>query len=260
VEERPKMRGWNSGWGGLVIGQDKASTVSHRVPQIFRWKPLYFSHGARGSHTVPRAFDQPAPFLASISNSSASVRAFFCAVSKAIGLLAACAILVTIFASMMRSAGLVVALTDSSSPVGIYRTVSRPLARGALVEACLPDGIASYGLARGYLASGDCSNHTEPVLKIIGAMPGDQVDLATGAVQVNAISLRNSATLSCDSKGRELLSVARGSHRTAAHEVWLFGLNDARSWDSRYFGPVPIELVRGVLEPVLTVPKARVSD
>jgi len=35
--------------------------------------------------------------------------------------------------------------------------------------------------------------------------------------------------------------------------VWLFGLNDLRSWDSRYFGPIPDRLIRGALQPVLTV-------
>ncbi len=35
-------------------------------------------------------------------------------------------------------------------------------------------------------------------------------------------------------------------------EVWLFGFNDPRSWDARYFGPVPLADVRGVLKPVLT--------
>jgi type IV secretory pathway protease TraF len=40
--------------------------------------------------------------------------------------------------------------------------------------------------------------------------------------------------------------------RVGAGEVWLFGFNDARSWDARYFGPVPAAGVRGVLRPVVT--------
>ncbi len=36
-------------------------------------------------------------------------------------------------------------------------------------------------------------------------------------------------------------------------DVWLFGLHDARSWDSRYFGPVPVNAVRGAVEPVITL-------
>ena len=34
-------------------------------------------------------------------------------------------------------------------------------------------------------------------------------------------------------------------------QVWLFGFNDRRSWDSRYFGPVPLANVRGEIKPVV---------
>jgi type IV secretory pathway protease TraF len=46
--------------------------------------------------------------------------------------------------------------------------------------------------------------------------------------------------------------VRSGIHRVAPDEVWLFGFNDERSWDARYFGAVPLAEVRGVLRPVLT--------
>ncbi len=39
---------------------------------------------------------------------------------------------------------------------------------------------------------------------------------------------------------------------SAAGQVWLFGFNDRRSWDSRYFGPIPLANVRGEIEPVVT--------
>jgi type IV secretory pathway protease TraF len=37
----------------------------------------------------------------------------------------------------------------------------------------------------------------------------------------------------------------------ASDEVWLFGFNNPRSWDSRYFGPVPVANVMGTLSPVV---------
>ena len=43
-----------------------------------------------------------------------------------------------------------------------------------------------------------------------------------------------------------------GARRVAPGEVWLFGFNDRRSWDARYFGPVPLADVRGVLKPMVT--------
>jgi type IV secretory pathway protease TraF len=35
--------------------------------------------------------------------------------------------------------------------------------------------------------------------------------------------------------------------------VWLAGSGHDRSWDSRYFGPVPVAGVRGVARPILTL-------
>jgi type IV secretory pathway protease TraF len=46
--------------------------------------------------------------------------------------------------------------------------------------------------------------------------------------------------------------VLSGAYRFGTGEVWLFGFNNARSWDARYFGPVPLANVRGVLRQLVT--------
>jgi type IV secretory pathway protease TraF len=66
------------------------------------------------------------------------------------------------------------------------------------------------------------------------------------------VSFSNSRTSARDSAGRPLDHEVWGSRRVAAGAIWLFGFNDARSWDARYFGPVPVENVRGVLKPMVT--------
>ena len=142
--------------------------------------------------------------------------------------------------------------TDSASPAGIYRVVSHNVARGDLVAACLPIAVAQEGLARGYLRTGECAGDAEPVDKIVGALPGDIVEIEPGWVAINGNRIAHSATASRDSAGRPLSHVEWGKHVVAASEVWLFGFNDRRSWDSRYFGPIPIANMRGKLEPVLT--------
>ena len=95
------------------------------------------------------------------------------------------------------------------------------------------------GLARGYLREGDCPAGAEPVAKVIGALPGDVVEVEPGFVAVNGVKFPNSQTAARDSAGRPLAHVLSGAHRVGAGEVWLFGFNNARSWDARYFGPVP---------------------
>ena len=66
------------------------------------------------------------------------------------------AIVIVAAGTLMHSQGLVITLTDSSCLIGIYRIVRKSFARGDLVEACPPDAIANYGIARNYLAPGDC--------------------------------------------------------------------------------------------------------
>ncbi len=142
--------------------------------------------------------------------------------------------------------------SDSSCAEGFYRLVDAPIRRGALVAACLPSGAAQQGLARGYLAVGDCPGGAEAVLKVVMGLPGDAVEVEREWIAVNGARLPRSATVARDSAGRALAHVPWGSRAVAADEVWLFGLNDRRSWDSRYFGPVPLRELQGVVQPVLT--------
>jgi len=165
----------------------------------------------------------------------------------------------------------IVVPTDSAAAAGIYaiRKIPSPLGlawgypapgeraasgapqRGDLVVACLPSAIARWGRARGYLAGGSCSNGIEPVVKKLGAVPGDTVGIFQTFVVVNGVRYPHSQTAAVDSHGRPLAHVAWGVRTVAAGEAWLFGFNNPRSWDSRYFGPVPSADAVGVLAPVV---------
>jgi type IV secretory pathway protease TraF len=83
-------------------------------------------------------------------------------------------------------------------------------------------------------------------------MPGDVVELEPGWVAVNGMKFPNSRTAARDSAGRLLAHVLSGAYRVGTGEVWLFGFNNIRSWDARYFGSVPLANVRGVLRPLVT--------
>ena len=147
--------------------------------------------------------------------------------------------------------GVLISNTDSAAPAGVYRVISTEFKRGELVAACLPFSIAQEGLTRGYLRTGACAGNAEPVGKIVGALPGDIVEIERGWVAVNGVRFKRSAVAAHDSAGSALSHVAWGRHRVASGEVWLFGFNDRRSWDSRYFGPVPLANVRGEIEQVI---------
>ena len=145
-----------------------------------------------------------------------------------------------------------ISLTDSAAPAGIYHLSAGPAGRGALVAACLPAAIARTGLARGYLMQGDCPAGAEPVAKVVGAVSGDEIDLEPNWVAVNGVKFTNSRTAVRDSGGRPLGHMLSGARRVASGEVWLFGFNNARSWDARYFGAIPAANLLGVMQPLVT--------
>lgn len=182
------------------------------------------------------------------------------ALTRAISLFEALLIGTALMVVCGRQLGLRIMLTDSSAPSGIYRVEESPsgrslreLRRGELVEACLPDAIAQHGLERGYLQPGDCPGGAEPVAKRVGALSGDIIAISAGYVAVNGERLSSlSKTSPIDSSGRLLEHVTWGARRVSPDTVWLFGFNNPRSWDSRYFGPVSPTDVRGVLTPVVT--------
>jgi conjugative transfer signal peptidase TraF len=148
--------------------------------------------------------------------------------------------------------GLLISNTDSAAPSGVYHIISGEPKRGDLVAVCLPITIAQQGLSHGYLRTGPCPCNAEPVGKILGALPGDTVQIESNAVSVNGARFARSAVAEKDSAGRPLHHISFGTYRVSPDQVWLFGFNDRRSWDSRYFGPVPIANVRSRLEPILT--------
>jgi conjugative transfer signal peptidase TraF len=122
---------------------------------------------------------------------------------------------------------------------------------GMLVSACLPPQAATSALERGYLPEGTCPSGAAPVGKVVAALPGDTVDVTDLGSFVNGSLLPNSAPLLHDSKGREMPRL-RGRFILQAGTAWLYSGHSLRSFDSRYYGPVPLSGVRGQLFPLLT--------
>ncbi len=141
--------------------------------------------------------------------------------------------------------------TDSA-PRGLWtvETIDRlSIKRGSLVSICPPDRPIVRAVADlGGLPAGDCPIlGVAPLLKPVGAVPGDVIRLYKGrSVTVNGITLPN--TVSKDS----LPAFPDGEYTVAPGQVWLFSNYNANSFDSRYFGPVPIGNMRGLAAPLLT--------
>jgi conjugative transfer signal peptidase TraF len=137
-----------------------------------------------------------------------------------------------------------------SVPVGIYQTASN----GNLVSFCVKEPYASLALKRGYRHHSNfqaCPDHGEPLLKSIVAVSGDRVSLSPMGVWVNGRKLRNSAPLRLDSGGRTLPGYPFGTYVTGSGQAWVINQYNAKSFDSRYYGPILVSDIREHLTPVL---------
>lgn len=140
-----------------------------------------------------------------------------------------------------------------SVPLGLWRAVAAdyPVARGSVVIACLPADLGEAGLKRGYLGHGECPGGAYPLLKPIGAIAGDTVDVTDLGVFVNGARATGPA-LRQDGAGRPLISVEPGRYRVLPGEIWLLSNYRANSWDSRYYGPLPVQSIISGAAPFLT--------
>ena len=145
----------------------------------------------------------------------------------------------------------------SSLPRGIYRMVSGPRSRGALVIACLPPEVGVFARARGYLWRGECPGGAAPVGKAVAAVAGDTVTATAGGLIVNGHLLPNSRPLARDRQGRRLQRVGDGTYVVSPGKLWLTSSYNPASFDSRYFGPVPEGAVISGIEPLWTLGSIR---
>jgi conjugative transfer signal peptidase TraF len=143
-----------------------------------------------------------------------------------------------------------------SLPRGIYRLVSEPAVPGSLVMVCLPEQTAVLALNRRYVDSGSyptsCASRTRPLLKTLAAVAGDHVSSGPLGISVNGVLLPHSLPLRFDRRGRaQAAFVFRGVLPDA--RVWIHAPHP-RSWDSRYFGPLPASSIAATLKPLLVLP------
>lgn len=141
--------------------------------------------------------------------------------------------------------------TSPSLPVGLYLVTADT--RANLVEFCPAEPFATLALRRGYRDRGVCTDGGAPLLKPVVAAAGDFVELSTLGISVNGVLLPKTAPLSKDAKGRVLEAWPSGRYPVAPGTVWVSSSYDPRSFDSRYFGPIPTTAIRHRLRAFLTL-------
>lgn len=137
-----------------------------------------------------------------------------------------------------------------SLPIGLYVKAD---ASSKLIEFCPVGPSAWLAANRGYRSAGDCPDGASALLKPIIAKADDVVELTAAGIFVNERFIPNTAPLSMDTKHRPLEHFPYGQYVVAQEEVWVASSYNARSFDSRYYGPVPIYRIREHLKPLLTL-------
>jgi conjugative transfer signal peptidase TraF len=144
-------------------------------------------------------------------------------------------------------------ITSHSLPWGIYRRTQEPIERGVLVHVCLPEVIARYALEREYLSAGLCPGLSQEIVKPVAAIAGDEVEISAAGVTVNGVPVPGTPVYPTDSRGRlHTLRMPAGRSSVPAGQVFLLSNFHPRSWDSRYFGCLPLSAVRGTVQEVWT--------
>lgn len=147
------------------------------------------------------------------------------------------------FAAFVKPSPWLVWNASASAPVGLYRTGSETPARGDLVLVRLPKSVADLAAERGYLP------RNIPLVKRLAALPGEHVCAFNDAIIIGGeIVARRLAT---DGQGRPL-QWWNACRTLGRDEVVLLGSDADRSFDSRYFGPVPAANIIGRLVPLWT--------
>ncbi|WP_213978750.1 S26 family signal peptidase, partial [Serratia marcescens] len=123
------------------------------------------------------------------------------------------------------------------------RTASlpRPLSVDSIVLVPLPATAAALAAQRGYLPT------RVPLLKRVGAVAPQHVCIVAGQVRIDGVP--SAAALPADRLGRALPSLQL-CRRLEPGELFLLGVTNPASFDSRYFGPVSASAVIGIARPI----------
>ena len=96
-----------------------------------------------------------------------------------------------------------------------------------------------------------CPDGFAPLIKPVVAWPGDTVETSARGVSVNGHLLPHTATMDQDSSRRQILPFPAGKYLVQKNQLWVVSSFSPRSFDSRYFGPIPLNSVRSWIRPLL---------
>ena len=140
----------------------------------------------------------------------------------------------------------------ASEPRGFYRLRpigSSPLPRGTLVTLCPPAWVTPAAFP--FYMTGDCPGGGRTLLKTVVGIPGDRIEASPEGIRINGVLLPDSVPMRRSDRYPEIrLPQWHGAIVLGPRQYWVYGRGArqalaARSFDSRYFGPVSASELRG---------------
>jgi conjugative transfer signal peptidase TraF len=143
--------------------------------------------------------------------------------------------------------------TTRSIPVGLYRMTDVRVAKGEYVIFCPPQSaLFDEAKQRGYIGAGFCPGDYGFMMKRVAAVGGDKVASSEEGIVVNGEVLPASAPLKTDKAGRMMPRHEFYEYTLGESELLLMSDVSSTSFDGRYFGPVDMVQVKGVIRPIIT--------
>lgn len=140
-----------------------------------------------------------------------------------------------------------------SYPTGLYRLTddTQEVRVGELVLFCPPNTpIVREAVKRGYFKTGRCTGGFQPVIKKVVALSGTHVSLRH-EVTLGGVAISHATVKSHDSKNRSLPAL-KDFIIPDDHVFMLSDYAPTVSFDSRYYGSVPIDNIQGHIIPIWT--------
>lgn len=138
---------------------------------------------------------------------------------------------------------------SSSIPYGVYKRVDKYPQKDDYILFCLEDELAKLSVERRYTTTGNCSFQSAPIGKKVVAAQGDLVKISKKGIEVNGKLLSKTIPSTYDLLERKMPEYSM--HRYLDNDEFVVASTKENSYDSRYFGIVRGEQVKGVIETII---------
>ncbi len=136
-----------------------------------------------------------------------------------------------------------------SIPYGIYKRVDKYPQKDDYILFCLENNIAKLTIDRHYVTTGNCDFESAPIGKKIVATQGDLVKISDDGIEVNGRLLTDSKPSKYDNQKRRMPEFSM--NRYLDNDEFIVASAKENSYDSRYFGIVKGDQIKGVIETII---------